>query len=85
MPDNPNSRITRVRHGARETATHVMDSDEFATWQTSDGFLILELFRKDARGNIAESYRFELCPEDAEHIHRETTDYKRRVARALPG
>jgi hypothetical protein len=76
------SRITRVKHGTRETATHVLDSDEFAAYQGADARLVVELFRKGANGRIVESYRFEFSPEDAEHVHRETSDFVRRHRRA---
>lgn len=72
------SRITRVRHGARETVTQVLDSDEFAAYQGADGRLVVELFRKGDKGRLVESYRFAFSPDDSAHVHRETADFLRR-------
>jgi hypothetical protein len=81
MPDNPISRVSRIAYGARETSTNLLDADSFAAFQSDEGFLTLELHRVGKRNRkTLESYRFEFCPEDAEHVRRELNEWARRRA-----
>lgn len=69
MPDNPNSRLDRVKYaGARETVTQVLAADNMSIRRSPEGFLVVELFRYGADGKALEGYQMHFCPEDAERI-----------------
>lgn len=68
MTANPESVVERVTFGKKETATHVLTADNLSVRDTNDGGLVLELFRYGVNDRALESYRFTLCPEDADRV-----------------
>lgn len=71
------SKVSRVRHGVRDTEATLISSDSFAAYSAVDGALVVELHRFTASGKTLETFRFTFSAEDAEHLHRETADWRR--------
>jgi hypothetical protein len=71
-PMAENSTIVRIGHrGGRESAPRVLlAADNTSVRLSSDGWLLIELFRYGKNGRPIESFRFDLCAEDRARIKR---------------
>jgi hypothetical protein len=68
MTDHPDSMIELVKHGARETATHLLTAANLAVYRAPGADdLTLELFDEPGR----KSYRLHLCAEDVVRLKTE--------------
>jgi hypothetical protein len=68
--NDPQSMVERVKHGTRETTTHLVTVDDLIIYRTKEGGLCVEFVRCDAKGKPAEGYRITVCPEDAGRIRK---------------
>ena len=63
------SEVLRVKHGAKETTTSLLEADNMSVRVDSEtGEAVLELFRYGNNGRALESYQMRLCREDRERL-----------------
>lgn len=65
------STVELVKHGKRETTTHLLTTDEVIIYgHRTDGGMTLEFTELGTNGKPLKGYRLVLCPEDAERIRK---------------
>lgn len=72
---DPQSVIELVKHRQRETTTHLATVDDLIAYPTSNGGMVVEFIIWGKDGRPLESYRINVCPEDADRI----TEQRRRA------
>ncbi|NPU64584.1 hypothetical protein HL667_06200 [Bradyrhizobium sp. 83012] len=68
--NDPESMVERVKHGARETTTHLITVDDLIVYRADGDGMVIEFVRWSRDRKPVEGYRITLCPEDAARIRK---------------